>query len=204
MNKIQKFLKYVKSDLGFFIFLLVFITILFTILSPKISSLVFPTKRQILFNNFVKTVRNTNQMNGQTYWEFREFYSPGYFTFSETGIEKNLLKETKKKINVRLNEEKIDLNFLVFSSPHVSSLDMLTKQTDLSLIIPKQQLLKENIIFINKNSLIYKESPKNIKIIFLLSNSEMRKANGFFDYLDKDKKITEGENWLNITSVNLY
>jgi len=39
------------------------------------------------------------------------------------------------------------------------------------------------------------------KIVFLLTNEEMKKANGFFDYKDKDKKITEGENWFNITSL---
>jgi hypothetical protein len=78
---------------------------------------------------------------------------------------------------------------------------MLTKQTDLSTLITQNYLTKENIIFMDKRSLIYKNGPKNITIVFLLNNSEMKKANGFFDYQEKDKQLTSGENWFNITSV---
>lgn len=203
MSKTQKLLTYVKSDLGFFLILLIIITVSFLFLSPKISAELFVFKRQSALSEFINNSK-TNGINSQEYWKFREFYSPGYITFSRNGINKNLLNETQEKIKIKYNEKNIDLTFLVFSSPKINSLDMLTKQTDLTSVVALQQLQKENIIFMNKNSLIYKESSKIIKIIFLLSNSEMRKANGFFDYLDKDKKITEEENWFNITSIKTY
>lgn len=203
MSKTQKFLEYIKSDLGFFLILLIVITVSFLFLSPKISAELFVFKRQSALNEFINNSK-TNGINSQEYWKFREFYSPGYITFSRNGINKNLLNETQEKIKIKYNEKNIDLTFLVFTSPKVNSLDMLTKQTDLNMVIDQDQLSKENIIFINTNSLIYKEGPKTIKIIFLLSNAEMKKTNGFFKYEENDKKITEGENWFNITSIKTY
>lgn len=200
MNKTQKFLAFIKSDLGFFLILFVVIVLSFSLLSPKISAQLFTFKRQSTLNEFINNSK-ANGINSQEYWKFREFYSPGYFTFSRGGIEKKLLELTRGKIGIKYNEKNIDLTFLVFSSPEVNSLDMLTKQTNLNSIVTGQQLPKENIIYMNKNSLIYKENPKTIKMVFLLSNAEMKKANGFFDYTEKDKKITEGENWFNITSI---
>ncbi len=203
MNKTQKSLAFIKSDFGFFLILFIVIVLSFSLFSPKISAQLFTLKRQATLNEFINKTKN-NGVDPQEYWKFREFYSPGYFAFSKGGIERNLLKLTKGKIGIKYNEKNIDLIFLVFSSPQVSSLDMLTKQTDLDSIVAGQQLLKENIIFMNKNSLIYKESPKTIKVVFLLSNSEMKKANGFFKYTENDKKITTGENWFNITSIKTY
>lgn len=200
MNKTQKFLGFIKSDLGFSLILFVVIILSFCLLSPKISAQLFTFKRQATLNEFINNSK-ANGINSQEYWKFREFYSPGYFTFSRDGIEGNLLKLTKGKVGIKYNEKNIDLTFLVFSSPQVNSLDMLTKQTDLNSIVTEQQLPKEDIIFMNQNSLIYKEGPKTIKVVFLLSNTEMKKANGFFKYTENDKKITEGENWFNITSI---
>jgi hypothetical protein len=202
MNKIQKFVNLIKSDVGFY-FILIFVIILaFCILSPKISAQLFPVKRQAILNEFVNNTK-INGINSQEYWKFREFYSPGYFIFSRNGIDEKLLKKTQTNIGINYNQNNINLTFLVFSSPLVSSLDMLTKQTDLNTIINLQKIPKENILYINKNNLIYKESSKIIKIIFLLNNNEMKKANGFFKYTENDQKLTEGENWFNITSVKI-
>ena len=123
------------------------------------------------------------------------------YLLTKKGIDENLLNQTKRKIGINYNQENIDLAFLVFSSPSVNSLDMLTKQTNFNSIVIKQQFSKGNIIYMDKNSLIYKEDAKTIKIVFLLTNTEMQKANGFFDYKDKDTKIIERENWFNITSI---
>lgn len=200
MSKIQKFL---KSDLGIFTALFLVIIALFIFLSPKLSSELFPFKRQAIFDDFIKNTRINNRIDPQTYWKFREFYSPGYFTFSRTGISNSLAKQTNEKIAIKYNEKNISLTFLDFSSSRLNSLDMLTSQTDLSSIIDLKQISKTDIIFRNKNFAIYKTGPKNVKIVFLLSNAEMKKANGFFDYQDKDKKITEEKNWFNVTSLEI-
>ena len=54
-----------------------------------------------------------------------------------------------------------------------------------------------------KKSFNIKKEKNLIYISFILPISEMRKANGYFDYSGKDKKFLEGKNWLNKTVVTL-
>jgi hypothetical protein len=202
VRKVQKIIKSIRTTFWFSIILLVFILALFVILSPKVSSLLFPLKRQTVLNEFISKTKAEGLINSQEYWQFREFYSPGYFTFSRTGIAESLAEKATIGIGVKYNQKEVDLIDLYFSSQKLSSLDMLTKQSNLNSIVDQKQFQNEKLIFMNNNSAIYQDGSKNIKIIFLLTNAEMQKANGFFDYTDKDKQITEGENWLNITSLS--
>lgn len=176
MKKKQKFLT-IKNWL--FFTLPILIIVLFLLLSPKISSEVFSFKRHTVLNEFINSTKANGRIDPQAYWKFREFYSPGSFIFSKNTIDKP---------------------FLTFSSSLLESTDILTEYSSLNEAT-KTSVLKENIIFKGENSLIYKQDKNIIKIVFLLSNDEMRKANGFFDYNDKDKKITENKKWLNITTV---
>ena|ERR1035437_3802492 len=198
MSKIQKAL---NSILGFSILLLVFIVVLFIVLSPKVSSLLLPFKSEAILNEFINKTKTAGAINPQEYWQFREFYSPGYFTFTKTGITNSLTEIAVGKIGIKYDQKTIDLTDLLFSSQKLSSLDMLTKQSSLSAVFDKKQFQSGKILFNNKNSMIYQVDAKTIKIVFLLTNADMQKANGFFDYTDVDKKITEGENWFNITSL---
>lgn len=200
MNKTQKFLRFITGDLGFFLILFIIIILSFILLSPKISAELFSFKRQVILNEFIAKTK-ANGIDPREYWKFREFYSPGYFTFSRTGIESAKLTETQKEIGVKYNGKNIDLTFLVFTSPKVKSLDMLTKEMDLSKIIDQKKLPQSNIVFINKTGIIYRDGPNILKSVFLFSNSEMKKANGFFDYSERDKMLTAGENWFNVTSI---
>lgn len=179
MAKTQSILGLIKNDFSFFILILITIISLFLVLSPKTGSQLLPFRRQTTLNEFISSTKHNGFINPQEYWKFREFYSPGYFTFSGDALES-----------------------LVFSSPLVNSLDVLTDQTNLNAIFQKQ-LPKKSIIFMDKNSLIYQETPTIIKIVFLLSNNDLKKTNGFFDYNDKDKKPTENKNWYNTTTVRI-
>ncbi|MDP2649550.1 MAG: hypothetical protein Q8P10_01775 [bacterium] len=201
MGKTQRILRLFKNDFSFFILTLIIIIGLFLFLSPKISSQLFPLKRQAILNDFINSTKQKGSIDPQEYWKFRDFYSPGYFIFSRSGIEETLALQTKEKIGIKYNEKNIDLIFLDFSSPLVNSLDMLTTSAELNEIIDQEQLQAKNIIFMNTNSLIYEENPRIIKIVFLLDNNDMKKANGFFDYGEKDKKLVENKNWLNITTI---
>ena len=202
MIKTQRFLNFFKSENGFLVVILILILVLFTILSPKISSLLFPFKRQNILTEFIKNTKTSGKINGQAYWKFREFYSPGYFTFSRSGINDSLSRKAIKEIGISYDQKRTTLTFLTYSSSRLYSLDILTKQSNLSKIFDQRSIKKENIIFNGENGIIYEEDSKKIKIVFLISNFEMKKANGFFDYQEKDKSLVEGENWFNVTTIN--
>jgi hypothetical protein len=197
MKKKQKLL---TTQNIFFFTIPIVIFVLFIFLSPKISSLVFSFKRQTILNGFINSTRASGTINPQQYWEFRELYSPGYFNFSRQGIGQSLLKQAEQKINVKFDSKKVDLSFLVFSSPLLNSIDMLTTKNSLNEIF-QFKTTEKNVLFRNKNSLIYRQDSSKIIIVFLLSNKDMKKANGFFDYNEKDKVTTEGKNWFNITTI---
>jgi len=203
MKETQKLWKLFKSETIFFVLTSLLIILLFAILSPKISSMIFPQKRQAILNDFINKTKLEGMINPQQYWQFREFYSPGYFTFSRTGITKSVSENVTNEIGIKYNQKEINLTDLFFSSQRLTSLDMLTKQSTLNQLIDEKEFQKGKIIFMSRNSLIYQKNPETIQIVFLLSNVDMQKANGFFDYKDKDKQLTEGGNWFNITSLKI-
>jgi hypothetical protein len=199
VSKKQKLQKIIKNE-GVFLIVLVFIIFgLFAVLSPKVSSILFPFKRQIILNDFINKTKIAGVINAQDYWKFREFYSPGFFTFSKNGIAKALSKNAEKEIGINYDEKAVNSAFLFFSSRWFNSLDMLTKQTDLNKIVDMQKIPKDNVIFIGKNCLIYKSDINTIKITFLLSGNDMQKVSGISDY--QNNESIKGENWFNVTSL---
>lgn len=140
-------------------------------------------------------------INTQDYWKFREFYSPGYFTFSKNGIAKSLSKNAEREIGISYDEKVVDQPFLFFSSHWLNSLDMLTQQTDLNKLINLKGITQNNIIFEGKNCLIYKSNANAIKIVFLASSNNMQKVSGVSDY--QDSKSSVGKNWFNVTSLKI-
>lgn len=105
----------------------------------------------------------------------REFYCPGAFKFDKT-------KEP----------------FLTYSCKWFNSKDYLTTSSTLQLI----EVSQKNILAKGKNFTIYKNG-SSIIITFIASNEDMQRAVGFFDYKEKDKKLTENKNWLDFTIIHV-
>ena len=199
VDKKQKLQKIVKSQAVFFITLFLIVGGLFVVLSPKISSILFPLKRQAILNDFINKTKTAGVINPRDYWEFREFYSPGYFTYSKAGLAKSLAKNAQKEIGINYDEKTINSTFLFFSSRWLNSLDMLTQKTDLNKIVDSGKIPKKDIIFAGKNCLIYKVDANTIKMAYLLSTNQMQEVSGISDY--EDSKSIGGKNWFNVTSL---
>lgn len=183
--------------------LLLFVVILisFVIFTPKVSSSLFPQKREVILQNFITETRKEGKINPQAYWEFREFYSPGFFKFSRAGLNKTTLSTLFKNWNISLQPTSTLFPFLLFTSPHLISVDNLTTNKTLAEIVDIKNIPTVQILFQNKDSLIFQSNDNIINIIFILSGNDMKMANGFFEYNDKDKKLTEGKNWFNVTQI---
>jgi hypothetical protein len=152
----------------------------------------------MLWNNFLTQVQKDKKIDPQKYWEFREFYSPGYFTDNKTA--------SSDQVNTALTTYGVltSNNFstlLSFQAPLSESIDTLTTETTFKNLVKTPSTT--SILFQNDNSLIYKSDDHHVIITFLLPLSEMKKANGFFDYGEKDKKLVEGKNWFSILRITL-
>ena len=199
VSKKQKLQSVINNEAALLVIFILIIVGLFAFLSPKISSLLFPFKRQAILNDFISKTKMAGRIDAKDYWKFREFYSPGSFTFAKDGIAKSLSENATRQIGINYNSKLIDSTFLFFSSDRLDSLDMLTKQEDLNKIIDLEQIPKKNIIFRNKNCLIYKVNTNTVRIAFLLNMNDMQKVNGISDYLDSQS--SKGEDWFNVTSL---
>lgn len=199
MAKTQKLGKEKDTSLLFFAFAAVIILVSYLLLSPRVSSMLFPFRRTIVWNNFLSEAKSSNSIDPQKYWEFREFYSPGYFDLKTTGLDKDTVQETIKELGVPINQRAITLPFAKFTSSRITSLDSLTTETSLHAVLQKD-IPQSQVLMRNATSIIYTDG-LTTKIIFVIPESEMKKAVGFFDYEGKDKDLTNGKHWVNITSV---
>lgn len=194
---------FLQGDIFFFSLLSIVILLCFLFLTPKVASNLFPQKRVMIWQSFLVDVKKHQKLDPRKYWEFREFYSPGYFEFSRDGLTRNQTQDVMRQIDIHSINNLSTFPFLVFHAKYLQSLDFLITKENKELYIPTIILKRDNILFQNKNILIYKENPHIIKLVFILSEEEMKKANGFFDYNDKDKELVKGKYWLNTTRVTL-
>lgn len=118
--------------------------------------------------SFIKNTLKNNIISAKEFWQLREFYSPGIITF--------------------------DNKILEYKSQKVTSREILVKKTDY-LQTHVQPTKDYQIIFQRKNELITKKDGVTF-IYFIKPISEMRTANGFFDYEDKDKALLRDKMWL--------
>src|SRR3989344_1180556 len=102
MSPIQNLYSSIKKPGSFALVVLLILIISTLTLLPKLSSKVFPKEQSKMLKTFISLVVKNQSINPQEYWEFREFYSPGFFTFSKTGIdnytEDKILIESKVTI----------------------------------------------------------------------------------------------------------
>lgn len=200
MDKKQSITQKISNPFYFLTIALIVITIIFALFTPRISSSLFPFKRAMVFNQFVRQTKQNNLIDPQKFWEFREFYSPGYFEFSDKGVGPDKLATALRELEVL--PQGIDLYFSVFNSRHLVSVEGLTEKTSLNEVLNKNELDIQSVMFEDSRSIIYKSIKSKTYIVFILPISEMRKANGFFEYDGKDKKLLKDKNWFSITELD--
>jgi hypothetical protein len=199
MSSIQNISHKLKEPSYFVPLVILAVIVCFFTLIPKFTSSIYPQKRAAILNQFIDSTRQNKFLDSQEYWKFREFYSPGYYTFDRNGIEKGITLKFLNSINMTLNDKSANV-FLKFTSPKLLSLDILTTRRTLSNAITENESDK-NIIYKDPTTKIFREAPNTIVMLFLKTASDMKKANGFFDYQNEDKNITDGKYWLNITEI---
>lgn len=174
----------------------------FLFFTPKIANRLFEFKRAEVWSNFLEETQRNDSINTQLFWEFRDFYSPGYVQFDQKGLPKPLVKSMKQKIAIPVSVDETTLPYLAFQSPRVQSLDILIKTSSFSAVVNPEVYKGKEILFQNKNGVIYKESKDVIKIAFLASESELKRTNGYF-LRWRDYGLIKNKYWLNLSSIQI-
>lgn len=168
---------------------------LFVLLQPKVSSLIFPQKRAAIRAEFIQRVVADQYINPQVFWQFREFYSPGSFTFDPKYSEvAGVLKFTYP-----FRQSKIEL--LKFHSPYLDSYDAIIQKNLAEQYLQEAIQQPKQILFQDLRSIIYLDQSDEMRIIFVKPIEEMMQTNGFFDYDQKERDHMRGMLWMSETWV---
>ena len=182
-------------------FILFFLTLtLFIFLTPKLSIKILSFLKEKRLKQFEDYLKNTAEFNPQIFWRFREFFCPGYFKIDKSGIK---IDDNELKLLDFLDKLKNNLFFAKYQCNYLKSYEGLTKENKLESFF-KDDFKKKFIIIKEAKNFIYFKDKKNqlIYLVFLLPSQKMKKAVGFFDYDEKDKKLVDDKNWINITIIN--
>lgn len=172
------------------------ILVLFIFLQPKAAALLFPPVRNKIKTDFLQRVISQHDMNAQEFWQFREFYAPGHFTYNSHAADLAgglILRDSIKSSSPVL--------LLSFSSPFSESWESIVSRQDWQHYVDTKNVPAENILFHNATTLIYQDKPGPLHIIFIKPIEEMVSANGFFNYTDQERKLLSDKYWLNQTWI---
>lgn len=191
-----------SSEVVAFLLLFTILLISFLLFVPKVVSTLFPFKREMILQNFLQATQQAKTISPQQFWQFREFYSPGFYTFNRNGIEIRTVRTAENKIGLHIVTNPDTITFLTFTSPHLVSIEALVTTDTLARVVNIESIQKASIVLAMPNETIVKDTKGNTYIIFLKSISAMKTANGFFNYTDADKSLVEGKYLLDITMLD--
>lgn len=183
------------------VIILMICTGLFLVFQIHVAALIFPFVRQHRFEQFISQTKSDGKIVPKTFWQFREEYSPGYFSFDDQTIE---LAETQ--LITKLPEDGKSL--LHFSAPKMQSDDYIVKinptinvDQQMHEIVQKQLQLQSvtATVFSTPTSVVANTQDGKTLIIFADTIEHMRQANGLFDYLVSEQKLLQDTIWLNRT-----
>lgn len=174
--------------------LVVALIALFGVLQPSISARIFPQKRELVLKNFLQQVQQKQELSPQDFWQFREAYSPGSFSFDE---------QTASVAGV-LNLYHLDSPktvLLEYHSPLVTSKDeVMDEVSAFELWLSINQNIQRTI-FADPTTHVFYDQQNVLRIVFIKSIDEMKTANGFFDYTKQEQNLLRGKVWVNETWI---
>lgn len=192
----------IRHYTSFFFYLVLILGISLVAAYPRISSTVIKMKREYDWKTFETTLLAQKKVDPREFWKFREFYNIGNFTFNQKGVNRQTVEQQLNNMDIPLESSKLSLPFLTYSSPRFSSLDSLVTTSSLEELI-ELTAIRLVIKHESKNFVILKKNT-TYSLIFILPTTEMKKANGYFEYRDpKVSKMLEGKYWLSISEIKL-
>jgi hypothetical protein len=171
-----------------------FILLLGLILIPRLLVFIAPSVETGRLNSFIKQTTETGKVDAQSYWHFREFYSPGSLIYQKSGLPKDSLSNILSQIDF-----KAAIPFLSYSSPKLKSVDLLIPQESqraFLLTIPTKRT-----ILLKKEDVLLSEDDHTYLLVFTASKDKMKTTIPFFDYEGSDKELLNDKEWVNITLI---
>ena len=175
--------------------------ILFIFLYPYALPTLTEGKRKAAVNEFITMAKTSRKLDPQALWKFEDQYEASSFTFSRERTDTARLKEALKPFSLQIPYDQINVVFLEREGKYMKSYNMLIpKESESAFIQSFVNFPKDTTTeFKSDNARIYRYNTETDIIIFAVYNQEeMKKAVGYFDYNDRDKKLVENKSWLHV------
>jgi len=148
-----------------------------------------------LFTNLSNSLKN-NEFDPESYWEFRERYSPGSFIRDEDNTD---FFATFKIVNVA-----DDLTPLFYyESELIRSIDGVIGYDSNTAIEMIKNEFQGEIVAQNENNILLKAEDNQYILVFVEPIDEMKKVMGTFDYKSDELRLLENKSWYNATYIKV-
>ncbi len=171
-------------------------------MQPSLASLINTNYRTKVLTDLLTKLKADKSLDGQAFWQTREFYYPGSLKYSHDGFKNNEIEPIIKKINVTMKPDNNRIPFLMYRSDKWISADFLVSSSTISDHVTMKQLNNETILK-TSTEWIYYEDENTLVIIFTKNIDEMQKSNGYFDYPGHDKEYLKDKYWLSVSTINI-
>lgn len=175
--------------------LIILVSFLSLILQPRLLGFL-PIVRQIKLEKFLSQVKAQHQLDPKAYWQWREFYNLGHFSFDPLVVtwgETQIIKALPSDQTVLLK----------YDSVHFKSTDYLIKKNQLPALTTYLKIGEPRVVVFSDPQTLIVQNNQEVEIVFVKSIEEMRAVNGFFDYTPQELKLLEDRVWLNITQITI-
>ncbi len=167
----------------------------YVFLQPTILSIWNPLYRRQLLTQFLSHTQNAQMIDPQRYWLFRERYSPGTMRVNTEAV------SMMQTYRITQTHPSGTTELMKYESPRLLSSEHITTQTD-ALTQFRQKLPQSAQILDESSTYIVAELPeKKVVVAFQMPISEMKTANGFFDYLPAEEELLSGTKWFTVTYI---
>ena len=184
-----------SSKIQFFAFASFLIISIGLVRHPDFQTTFFSWQRARTLDSFITSL-TTQGLDAETYWEFRERFSPGHFVRNETNTDfRGTFKITS------LEEDANDL--LYYSSEYLRSTDGLLFGDPNSKLSEFKAAMTGEIVAENEDFILLKLSQKEYVLAFITTTEEMKQANGMFDYTSDEREIIGDASWFNVSYISL-
>ncbi len=171
-------------------------------MQPSLASLLNASYRTKILEQFIVNTAQKKELDGQTFWQTREFYSSGSFTYNHDGFKTQKIQPLLKEMNLDMKDIKTTIPFLTYKSDKWISTEFLVITPNILDSIPDTTIGKK-LVLKTPTSWVYYEDKNTLRIIFTKDIEEMQKSNGFFDYPGHDKEYLKDKYWLSVSNVAL-
>lgn len=183
--------------------------ILVMMIHPRLASQNFSFTRAQALVPFFSEVVTTGKFDPQQWWKLREFYSPGSFTYNPDIIQVNITQQIRPR-----GPFSGPLPLFTYTSNRLASTDYVIPNTviansdqDGSKIKLLQKLAtcptSGATLYQDSSTILFMSDSNTLHFLFVRPLSDMRQANGLFDYDKQDLFWLRDTSWAEVTTLKL-